>query len=109
VAIISREEYKTLAGIQTDEYDDRIDAYIPLVEEAYMLKRNAPLEQDGVFPIGAKATAVRMLNWLLYSKKEEGQRSLNLGGGMSVQYDEMEFGFPAEIMREIRHYAKVIE
>lgn len=104
--IITVEEYKAIENISDDSLDERLETLIPLIEEAYLKRRNSALE-NGKWPIGSKATAARMLNWLLYNKREEGQTNLNLGGGLTIQYDKMIDGYPAEIMNEIKHYVGV--
>ncbi len=105
--IITKEEYKKINGITGTDKDAVIDALIPLVEEEYMRIRNAPLEEEGVYPPGAKFVAADMISYRLAKAGKEGISSETIGD-YSVSYEASpDKEYPQSILRRIRRHARV--
>ncbi len=114
MAIITRDEYKALAQVTTDEKDSVIDALIPVIESDYLRIRGKAFEQSGdrvVYPNGSTLTAKLMLDWQLSperGKLSSGIKSEKIGD-YSYQLGEIdsESGYPASVIGNIEQYVSV--
>lgn len=109
MAIITVEEYKALTGITDTKQDTQIAALIPVIEEDFLLIRNKPLDEEGVFPSGSKMVAAEMISFKLQSLEGNVGTSSESTSKYSHSFDFRKFfGYPQYIVQKIKRYTKVI-
>lgn len=115
MAIITKEDYKQLAGLKDDSLDLMIDILIPVVEEDYLAVRGTAFDQDVdgqvTYPGGSVMTAKLMLDWLLSPESGKalgsGLKSETIGKyAMSLQEIDEKSGYPKAIIGRIKSYAR---
>ena len=115
MSIITKDEYKQLAGLTDDSLDGMIDILIPVVEADYLAVRGNPFELDEeglvVYPGGSLLTAKLMLDWLLSPESGKalgsGLQSETIGKySYSLQEIDEAYGYPKAIISRIQQYIR---
>lgn len=132
MTIISLDKYKLLAGIATDKYDEKISAYIPLIEEDYLSIRNHPfdktlkqmtneqgepvfdentgepvMEEITIYPKGSELTAFEMLQWKMSPQGKNGVVSESIGSySYTLGSSLSSSGYPSEITAKIKRWSR---
>ena len=113
--IITLEKYKQLAGIPQEETgeDERIKAYIDIIEGDYLNIRNKPFdtvlneetgEQDIIYPNGAEFTAFEMLQYKMQGVGKNGVISESIGN-YSYSLANNNNDYPDNITKKIKKWA----
>jgi hypothetical protein len=120
MAITTLDEVKAFLGINDTSYDVQIEALIPLVEESYLMIRNAPFEKDvngdNVYPIGSNITSSEMIGYKLSTTANQSFTSTSYGkvvsseslDSHSISYEsgsgKFLGGYPKSIVSAIKVY-----
>ena len=120
MAIVTRRTVKEILNITSDDYNTRIDQFIPIVEEQYLVIRNREWDYDSnddiEYPYGSEFTASQMIGFLLkqsdfstsgtYSdKKSESIGSYSYTRGS--EKGQMINGYPYWIVGSIERFASL--
>lgn len=115
MSIITKEDYKQLAGLTDDTLDSLIDILIPVVEEDYLTVQGLafPLDSEGhtIYPGGSLLTAKLMLDWLLSPESGKalgsGIKSETIGKyAFNLQEVDTDTGYPKAIIGRIKQYVR---
>lgn len=113
MAITTLEKTKLVLGINNNDYDARITALIPMIEQEYLDIRNKPFDNDElgavVYPTNAELTAIKMIGHNLFSIRDTNKKSESLGD-YSVSFQDVSgmSAYPSSIIGSIRKYARAI-
>lgn len=113
--IITLEKYKILADIPVEDttQDEKIKAYIDIIESDYLNIRNKPFdtvtneetgEQDIIYPSGAEFTAFEMLQYKLNGTGKNGVISESIGS-YSYSLANNNNDYPDNITKKIKKWA----
>lgn len=113
MAITTTSDVKTYLGIDTDDYDQKIEALIPFVEATYLRIRSAPFETDEsddiVYPDGSDIVAAEMIGYKLSLDSSFRFESSTRIGNYSASYGNSNsmYGYPPEIVGQIKRYVRI--
>jgi hypothetical protein len=108
MAITTLATVKLVLGITGTTKDAQITALIPIVESQYLAIRRIPFKVDEnddiVYPAGAEAVAIKMIDWQMNNTRSYGKNSESLGD-YSVTYDTNRISeYPTQITNMIEKY-----
>jgi hypothetical protein len=110
MAVLTVDEYKTLAQITVDTYDDLITAIIPLIEgDMKSICNRTFLDDTGAedWPVGIELYATQMISFNINQLKMDGtngMKSESQGGYSYTKDGDLIFGYPSSIMRGLARY-----